>query len=120
MPDEITQHERELIDAAVANGNVKFVPRGASAYEVRYNPETKKLAHVGEIIPSLMTSWGRKPVPAVAARRANLCALAVKQTVPEIVEITGRGEHMVRADLSHMGVSAKRVKRGPKSRVPEQ
>jgi len=46
MPDEITPEERAAIDAAVAQGRVRRIPRGKSAWEIRVNPDTGRLVYV--------------------------------------------------------------------------
>lgn len=43
MPDTITDDERAAIDAAIADGAVKKIPRGRSSYAMRYDEKTQRV-----------------------------------------------------------------------------
>lgn len=112
MTRGLTDHERALIDAAVARGQVQRVPQGQSG-QPRIQWDGAKLVYV-EKQPVRSISFGRgpKPCPKVAARRRRVAEMIDQgMTAAEVALNLTIHESMARQDAAKIGKRFARAKR---------
>lgn len=116
MPDIISDRDRALIDAHIAQNGVNVIAPGVSSQELIWDKKTNSLrykADLGDRRPG--ARWRQNPASiAVAKRRSVVRALAEGgMSVVQMLEHMRAGaypavsEDVVRGDLRAMGVSAK-------------
>jgi hypothetical protein len=125
MPDQLAPDERALIDAAIAAGKVRQVPRGASSYVVQYvyKPMTRyDGAHIGKLVCVDPDGWKeqRKREWRIKQRgdkarmaKGRATALAAKRA-----KVEARREHVARLIETYsqveiakqLGVSAETIR----------
>ncbi|WP_306150684.1 hypothetical protein [Roseovarius sp. MMSF_3281] len=118
MPDKITPNERELIDAALKRGKkVQKVPRGKSAYQMKWDEEKKGLRYVeAEVANSLRGTSGMmgrsrktKRDPKVAMRRQRLSDLMrVGKTARQCASALGVEINVIYNDVRELGLKFQR------------
>ena len=104
----LTEQERALIDAAVAQGKVRKCAPGESGHPgYRWCKKKKALLPIDGGKP-WRPVMRKGPSPQVAARRARIADMAATMTVAQMAVALDVTESLVRQDLSALRVSFKR------------
>lgn len=124
--DDLSAEDRQLIDDAIARGQVTRVPTGLSGIvdeDQRYNPDSGKIEFVDKSAAkvrarrstSALYKRGPAPDPKVAKRRQKVAQMAqAGHTGPEIASALGISTSAAHADARKMGV---RIQRKPNEAI---
>lgn len=109
MADTITEEERALIDAALADGKITKVAPGVRAIVLRSDPDANQLRYdtgEGSSPPPRWRSTGRPRDPAVTLRRQDVARLArAGLSKAQIAAQLHVGWQVVNKDLKEQGIA---------------